>query len=87
MTANKKPRTSYAELPQETKDKRNQARRELHSDLGEVARAKRNERRRLAYAKEANTYPEIPKSTKIKCNKRYVEATQIADPNNLEVVF
>lgn len=87
MIANKKPRTSYAELPQETKNKRNEGRRVLHSNLGEVTRAQRNERRRLAYAKEANIYPEIPNSKKSKCNERYVEATQIADPNNLEVVF
>ncbi|KAG5538290.1 hypothetical protein RHGRI_019025 [Rhododendron griersonianum] len=64
MLANKKPPTTYAQLPQETKDKRNRCRRELDSNLLEVARAKRNERRRLAYAKKANIYPEIRKSKK-----------------------
>lgn len=84
--ANKKPRTSYAQLPQETKDKRNQCRRQLGSNLTEVARAKRNERRRAAYARKANIYPEIRKSNKkARCDKCCAEATQNTQLNNLEV--
>ncbi|KAF7149992.1 hypothetical protein RHSIM_Rhsim02G0185900 [Rhododendron simsii] len=84
---NKKPRTSYAQLPQETKDRRNQCRRELHSNLTEEARLKRNERRRLTYAKNANIYREMRKSNKkTECDKCCGEATQIDQLNNLEVM-
>lgn len=86
MVANKKRRTPYAELPQEIKDKRNQARRELDSNLGEVARARHNECRRLAYAKKANIYPEVRKSKKAKCNKCCVATTQIIRAKNLKVI-
>lgn len=86
LLANKKPRISYAQLPQETKDKRNQCRRQLGSNLTEVARAKRNERRRAAYARKANIYPEIRKSNKkARCDKCCAEATQNTQLNNLEV--
>ncbi|KAG5532564.1 hypothetical protein RHGRI_027005 [Rhododendron griersonianum] len=43
MKANKKPRTSYADIPQDTKDRHNQHRRELNGNLPVAARAKRNE--------------------------------------------
>ncbi|KAI8530643.1 hypothetical protein RHMOL_Rhmol11G0075600 [Rhododendron molle] len=86
MIANKKPRTSYAELPQEIKDKHNKVRRELESKLEGMARDKHNERRRLAYAKKANICPHIRKSKKAKCDKLCVEATQIAHPKNLEII-
>lgn len=73
MVAKKKPQTSYAQVPQETKDKRNQRRRELDSNLTEVVRAKRNEWCRLAYAKKANIYAEILESKKARLNNSCTE--------------
>ncbi|KAG5557450.1 hypothetical protein RHGRI_007628 [Rhododendron griersonianum] len=68
MVAKKKPQTSYAQLPQETRDRQNQRRRELDCNLAEVVRAKRNERCRLAYAKKANKSAEIRECKKARLN-------------------
>lgn len=81
MDAKKKPRTSYTHLSQETKDKRNQYRRELDSNVAEVARAKRNERRRLAYVKKANIYDQIRESKTAKINNSCTEL-RLGEENN-----
>ncbi|KAG5546078.1 hypothetical protein RHGRI_018302 [Rhododendron griersonianum] len=73
MVAKKRPQTSYAQLPRETKDRRNQQRRELDCNLAEVVRAKRNERRRLTYAKKANKSPESGECKKAKLNNSCTE--------------
>ncbi|KAG5565565.1 hypothetical protein RHGRI_001468 [Rhododendron griersonianum] len=73
MVAKKKPQTSYAQLPQETKDRRNQRRRKLDCNLAEVVRAKRNERCRLAYAKKANKSAEIRECKKAWLNNNCTE--------------
>ncbi|KAG5551379.1 hypothetical protein RHGRI_009707 [Rhododendron griersonianum] len=73
MVAKKRPQTSYAQLPRETKDRRNQQRRELNCNLAEVVRAKRNERRRLTYAKKANESPESGECKKAKLNNSCTE--------------
>lgn len=70
MIANKKPRTSYADIPQDTKDRRNQRRRELNGNLPVAARAKRNEHRKLVYAESPDTYSNLPQSIKDKRNER-----------------
>ncbi|KAI8532137.1 hypothetical protein RHMOL_Rhmol11G0190200 [Rhododendron molle] len=73
MVTKKKPQTSYAQLSQETKDKRNRRRRELDSNLTEAVRAKRSERYRLAYAKKANIYAEIRESKKARVDNTCTE--------------
>ncbi|KAG5517414.1 hypothetical protein RHGRI_037973 [Rhododendron griersonianum] len=86
MLANKKPRTSYAQLPQETKDKRNHRRRELDGNLTEVSRAKRNERRRLSYANLPNIYGNLPESIKDKKNERRRQLRLEKDKNHEESI-
>ncbi|KAI8558200.1 hypothetical protein RHMOL_Rhmol04G0071600 [Rhododendron molle] len=81
MVTKKRPQTSYAQLSQDTKDKRNRRRREVDSNLAEAARAKRSERCRLAYAKKANIYAEIHVSKKARVDNRCTEL-QLQEENN-----
>ncbi|KAG5551820.1 hypothetical protein RHGRI_010049 [Rhododendron griersonianum] len=69
MIVNKRARTSYAGIPQDTKNKRNQRHRELDDNLPEAARIRRNERRRLLYADHPKTYADLPQSTKDRRNE------------------
>ncbi|KAG5551808.1 hypothetical protein RHGRI_010037 [Rhododendron griersonianum] len=84
MLANKKPQTSYAQLPQETKDKRNHRRRELDGNLTEVSRAERNKRRRLSYANRPNTYANLPQSIKDKNSERRRQLRLAKEKNHEE---
>ncbi|KAG5526318.1 hypothetical protein RHGRI_032561 [Rhododendron griersonianum] len=84
MLANKKPQTSYAQLPQETKDKRNHRCRELDGNLTEVSRAERNKRRRFLYANLPNTYANLPQSIKDKHSERRRQLRLAKEKNHKE---